>query len=346
MPPRHTICIMTPSDAGSAEQQITRELQPENSHGSEEKINSSKKLSAISSLTENRRKKISLARNLISDSPWLSKKHLAEQFGIARSTLYRPGKLAEKDKKYLEQILLIMKDNPDYGQPRIALEMGRNIKVIKRVMKKYGLKTKKRKRRFKKPKDERKPDSEIPNRTKNLCPICPNAIWVGDFTYLRFYGRFVYLATVMDRYTREIVGWSIGLHHSAQLVIDALEHARSRRGNPCIFHSDQGSEYESIACKAWLLAHKILPSHSKKSSPWENGHQESFFGRFKQELGNLHRFKTLDELIEAVSKQMYYYNNKRIHRALKMAPYQKYMEALSQNFAQEIKMKIRKEFVA
>ena len=337
---------MTPSDAGSMEQLTMQEVQPENSLACEEKISSSKKSSAVSSSSENRRKKISLARDLISQSPWLSKRALAKQFGIARSTLYRPGKLREKDKRYLGQILLIMKDNPDYGQPRIALEMGRNIKVVKRVMKKYGLRTKKRRKHWIKSKDVRRADSDIPNRIRNVCPVCPNAIWVGDFTYLQFHGRFVYLATVMDRYTREIVGWCVRLHHTAELVIDALEHGKLRRGLPLIFHSDQGSEYDSVACKAWLLAHKILPSHSKRSSPWENGHQESFFGRFKQELGNPHRFKTLDELIEAIYRQIYYYNNKRIHRALKTTPHQKYLEALSQNFTPEIKRELRKEVVA
>lgn len=139
----------------------------------------------------------------------------------------------------------IMRENSYYGQPRIALEMGRNIKLVKRVMKKYGLKTKKRRKRFKKPGDEGKPSSDIPNRIKNLCPICPNAFWVGDFTELKFYGVPIFLATVPDQYTREVTGWSVGLHHTAQLVIDALDHAKLRRGTPHTFHSDQGSEYDS-----------------------------------------------------------------------------------------------------
>ena len=160
---------------------------------------------------------------------------------------------------------------------------------------------------------------------------------------MEFYGMFLYLATVIDRYTREVVGWTIGTHHSAQLVIDALEHARIKRGIPMIFHSDQGSEYDSVACRAWLLAHGILPSHSKKSSPWENGHQESFFGRFKEELGNIHRFKSLDELIEAIHCQINYYNNQRMHRSIKMTPKQKYEEALKENILLKPQTKISKK---
>ena len=248
--------------------------------------------------------------------------------------------MKEKDKRYLDQILEIMREHPCYGKPSIALEMGRNIKLVRRVMNKYGLKAKKRRKRFKKPRDEGKPSSEIPNRIKNLCPICPNAIWAGDFTHLDFHGKFLYLATVIDLYTREAVGWAVGLHHSTKLVIDALVHAKERRGVPRVFHSDQGSEYDSVALKVWLLTNRILPSHSQKSSPWENGHQESFFGRFKEELGNINRFQSLDELIEAIHRQINYYNTRRIHRALKKPPLQKYLEALRENLVPEAKTEI------
>lgn len=276
---------------------------------------------------------------MLQNSPWLSKRAIAKHFGIARSTLYRPSKQSEKDKIYLDQILAIMEEHSYYGKPRIALEMGRNIKLIRRIMLKYGLKSKKRRRRFRKPEDEGKSPSGIPNRIKRLCPIGINVFWVGDFTELNFYGIRIFLATVIDQYTREVVGWSVGLHHTSQLVIDALNHAKNRRGIPNIFHSDQGSEYDSVACRAWLLAQGILPSHSKKSSPWENGHQESFFGRFKEEFGNIHRFKSLDELIEAIHHQINYYNNKRIHRTIKMTPKQKYEEYLKGNFIGEIQTK-------
>ena len=276
----------------------------------------------------NRRKKLSLARETLERFPRLSKSNLAKSFGIARRTLYLKPKRVELDKLYLEQVLEVMRDHPHYGHRRIALVLGRNPKLIYRIRRKYNLVPKKRRKKPRKRLDEGKTTSDIPNRINGLCPIRPNAIWVGDFTFLDFYGTFLYLATVIDRYTREVVGWSIGLHHSAQLVVDALDHAKSRRGLPQIFHSDQGSEYDSIMCRAWLLFHRVLPSQSHKAHPWENGHQESFFGRFKQELGNLHRLQTLDELMEAVAHQIHYYNTKRIHSALKMPPQEKYQQAL------------------
>ena len=155
---------------------------------------------------------------------------------------------------------------------------------------------------------------------KNVSPICPNAIWVGDFTCMEFYGKFIYLATVIDRYTREVVGWSIGTHHSAQLVIDALEHAAGKREASIVFHSDQGSEYDSEEFISFVKIIGSKISMSEKASPWQNGYQESFFGKFKDEIGDLNRFETVGELIEAIYQQIHYYNYDRIHTKLKMPP--------------------------
>ena len=113
-------------------------------------------------------------------------------------------------------------------------------------------------------------------------------------------------------------------------MIDALEDANKKRGPPKSFHSDQGSEYDSSLCRAWLPAERILPAQSHKAHPWKNGHQESFFGRFKAELGNLYRFDSLEQLIEAIHHQIHYYNNARIYTALRMTPRQKYQQAVRQ----------------
>lgn len=108
-------------------------------------------------------------------------------------------------------------------------------------------------------------------------------------------------------------------------MIDALEDAREKRTRtPHLFHSDQGSEYDSIACRTWLMAHQVLPSHSAKAHPWENGRQESFYGKFKEELESLHRFASLEDAIAAIHHQIHYYNTLRIHGVLKMTPRQYY----------------------
>lgn len=262
--------------------------------------------------------------------PSWNRSAIARSFRVARSTLYVKPRQPEKDKQLLTEVLSVLEEHPHYGHRRIALTLQRNHKPILRIMKKYGIKTKKKRRKYlRKRKDEKNLPTGIPNRIKQLCPILPDAVWVGDFTYLIFYGTYIYLATVIDLYTREVIGISIGLHHSAELVIAALEDAKQKRKQlPQIFHSDQGSEYASRQCRLWLLAHKILPSHSYKAHPWENGHQESFFGRFKEELENIHRFNSLEELMAGIYHQIHYYNTKRIHSKLKMTPqnfYQKVM---------------------
>lgn len=131
----------------------------------------------------------------------------------------------------------------------------------------------------------------------------------------------MYLATVMDFATREVLAWQLGLHHTAQLVIDVLEEARRKRGRtPKFFHSDQGSEYTSHACLSWLVRHRIKPSNSPKGKPWHNGRQESFYSTFKLEFGRPHIYQTIEALIEALGRYVHYYNTKRIHSALKMPP--------------------------
>lgn len=287
----------------------------------EKKSRCLKKSLARSSSKKNFRKKTFLARKTVLDKPYLNKTVVAKFFRVARSTLYLKPRQPEQDRLLLQEVICVLGDNPHYGHRRVALHLGRNKKQILRIMKKYGLRPKRRRMHLRKPKDEKNPSTDIPNRLKQFCPIVPNVVWAGDFTYFIFYGTYVYLVTVIDLYTKEIVGVSIGLHHSAELVIAALEDARSKRQKlPRFFHSDQGSEYASQQCRLWLLAYGILPSHSHKGHPWENGCQESFFGRFKEEFGNIHRFKSLEEFMEAAYRQIYYYNAVRIHGKLKMPP--------------------------
>ena len=190
-----------------------------------------------------------------------NKAELARSLGIARSSLYYHRKKPQEDERIKEQIRAVMKEHEYYGHKRIALELGYNKKRIRRIMKKYGLKPKRRK--SKKPDkagDRGKTASITANRAKTLCPIQPDVLWVGDFTYLRWHGKFMYVATVLDVYTREIVGWHIGMKHTASLVIEAFLDAVSRgEKSPQIFHSDQGSEYVSGAYEQLLKSLNITP---------------------------------------------------------------------------------------
>jgi transposase InsO family protein len=119
---------------------------------------------------------------------------------------------------------------------------------------------------------------------------------------------------------REVVGLSIKTCKGSILVSEALLNALSGEGVPNIIHSDQGSEYKSKLFRAILKDFNILQSMSKKASPWQNGYQESFYGNWKVDIGDINRFKSLGELTAEIYKSIYYYNYKRIHTSLGMPP--------------------------
>lgn len=259
----------------------------------------------------------------------ISKSALARSLGISRGSLYYVPKQILKDNSLKEKILRTLEEHPAYGHKRIAMHLDIGKNRVLRVMALFGIKPKIRRRV---PKYGAKTSlSGIPNRTQGISPIAPNVIWVGDFTYLHFHGSMIYFATVIDRFTREVLAWQVGLHHTTQLILDVLEDAFQKRSRPYIFHSDQGSEYTSHTCIQWIIDHKILPSHSPKAKPWKNGHQESFFDKFKLEFGKASRHETLPQLTEAIGRYIHYYNTRRIHTSLKMPPkvfYEKEMERL------------------
>lgn len=166
----------------------------------------------------------------------------------------------------------------------------------------------------------------VENKMKKQEVVAIHQVWSSDFTHLYYKEKELYLATVLDEYSKEIVGYTLGFHHGKELILGALKSAIKRsKGIPELLHSDQGSEYRSYEYFDALKRYNISASMSKKSSPWENCSQESFYGKFKFELGNLNRFETIELAIEAIHAQIYYYNNYRIHTSLKMSPkeYQK-----------------------
>lgn len=251
-----------------------------------------------------------------------TKTELAKSLGISRAMLYYQHKKPAKDKALKEQILTVLSGNQAYGHKRIAIELKNNKKKILRVMKKFDIKPFRRRiKRLRKKDDENQLPSIFPNLVKGICPIRPNVIWASDFSYLAFQGYFVFLASIKDIFTREIVGWSVSTAHNEELVTSALMNALTNaKTAPDYHHSDQGSEYKSENYLNILRANNIQISMSKKASPYENAFKESFYSHFKLELGDISRFDNLGELTEAISQAIYYYNNQRIHTKLKMSP--------------------------
>jgi transposase InsO family protein len=214
-----------------------------------------------------------------------------------------------------------MELNPAYGHRRMALELGINKKRARRVMRVNNLKPYKRKARWTKKKDLGQPESGYPNLVKGGCPTRPNIFWAGDFTRLIWNQKVIYLATFMDLFTREIVGWSISTKHTTEFILEAFWDAVVSVGLPKIAHTDQGSEYKSKDYTNTLESLGIKVSHSAKASPWENAYQESFYDNFKTDLGlEFERFETPGEFIEAIHKTVAYYNTQRIHTKLKTSP--------------------------
>lgn len=253
----------------------------------------------------------------------ITKTALAKKLGISRQSLYYQKKRPLLDEEVKRQIEAVLSDNPAYGHKRIALELKLNKKRILRVMKKFGIKPyRKHARAPRKKEDEGKAAVEkAVNIYQLLCPLCPNVVWVSDFTYIKYKGRFIYVATIMDMYTREIIGIAISRFHDKNLVMEAFMDAEKTTGTaPIYLHSDQGSEYTSDDYKTYVTAKQVILSFADKASPWQNGFQESFYGKFKVDLGEVSSFETLGELIEAIQQTIYYYNHKRKHTALKMSP--------------------------
>ena len=253
----------------------------------------------------------------------ITKTALAKKLGISRQSLYYQKKRPSLDEEVKRQIEAVLSDNPAYGHKRIALELKLNKKRILRVMKKFGIKPYRIHARapWKKEDEGQAAVEQAVNIYTLLCPLCPNLVWVSDFTYINYQGRFIYVATLMDMYTREIIGMAISRFHDKNLVMEAFMDAEKTTGTaPVYLHSDQGSAYTSDDYKTYVTAKQVILSFADKASPWQNGFQESFYGKFKVDLGEVSRFETLGELIEAIHQTIHYYNHKRKHTTLKMSP--------------------------
>jgi transposase InsO family protein len=268
---------------------------------------------------------------LSSNKAQASKSATCAKVAVSRNSLYYKPKLPAKDLILKQQIEAVLVEHKSYGHRRIALALGINKKRASRVMKLFNIKSKKsrKKPRFKKSKFSK---NSARNLILDMAINQPNQVWISDFTYLSYQNKFMYLATILDAFTREVIAWNISSRHNKELITETLLNAINKREeSPNIFHSDQGSEYKSDDLAKILQSNNIKASMSKKSSPWQNGRQESFYQKFKFELEDFNSYQ--GELIEAIALQIYYYNNKRIHLALKMPPTVFYQRFSQENFS-------------
>ena len=250
---------------------------------------------------------------------------LARELGVSLRSLWYKPKKPDKDWQLKCKIEEVLREHPSYGSRRLALHLKMNRKPIKRVMNLFGIKA--YRRRGKKWKKTTNIKVIYPNLLMTTQPMYENHIWCADFTYIPHQGRFVYVATVIDLFTRKIVGLSVYTNHAVGLVLSAFMNAIHDNARPAIFHSDNGSEYNAKIFIEALETVGVMISRSAPGCPWEDGYQESFYSQFKIDFGDPSRFKTLGELVLAVYQTIWQYNHTRIHSALKMSPMQFALQA-------------------
>lgn len=160
--------------------------------------------------------------------------------------------------------------------------------------------------------------TSIPNRQLARLATAPDQVWVGDITYLKVAGAWRYLAVVMDRYSRRIVGWSLGATKDARLTLAAFNravfHRRPRPG--VIFHSDRGVEYAAYAFRKRLAALGFVQSMNRPREITDNAHMESFFHSMKSDVIHGVRFGDETELVGLLRSYIPYYNGVRLHSGI------------------------------
>jgi transposase InsO family protein len=216
------------------------------------------------------------------------------------------------------------KSGVTYGSPRIYQAMRKlglmcSKNRVARLMRKARL-TAKRGRQFRATTKRNKAHQAAPNRLNgDFRTERPNEKWLADITYIRTQEGWLYLAALLDLFSRGIVGWAMSGRMTSDLTVKALKMAISRcRPEPgLIHHSDQGSQYTAKDYQTMLEAHRILPSMNGVGTWYDNAPMESFFATLKSELVNHRPYRTRDEASQEV---VYYiegfYNRQRLHSSL------------------------------
>lgn len=247
-----------------------------------------------------------------------SKVQLAKSLGVSRASLYYVSLKDQRDWNLKTKIELELRDNPSYGSRRLAWALGYNRKRLQRVMRRFGIKP--YRRRGRKWRKKEKIIHIYQNLLLMTIPSFEHHVWASDFTELKWLSKKIYVATILDLFTRKIVGLAVALRKGTPLVTQALWSALLYYPRPEIFHSDNGKEYDAKAFVSMLVACGIRISRSHPGCPWENGYQESWYDKFKIDLGDPSRFDTLGEMVAEIYRAVWSYNHTRIHSALKMPP--------------------------
>jgi putative transposase len=263
--------------------------------------------------------------------------------GVSTSGYYawrkhRPSQREQEDVQLAAQIRRIhARSNGTYGAPRLHAELaaagvrvGR--KRVARLMQAIGLQGVSRRKRPRT--TERRPAAQpAPDLVQRDFTVCAsNKLWVADITYVATWAGFLYLAVVVDAWSRRVVGWAMAHHLRTELVLSALEMAiRQRRPAQVIHHSDQGSQYTSIAFGNRCRDAGVRPSMGSVGDCFDNALCESFFASLECELLDRYTFRSHDEARLAVFHFIEgWYNTHRRHSALAYASPLQYESAHAQ----------------
>lgn len=254
---------------------------------------------------------------------------LCRVLGVAKSAFYawqsrQPCARAQADQSLTAEIKDIYDDSRcTYGAPRVHAELrrrGKRVarKRVARLMRKAGL-VGRCPRRFRRT-TIADPTTQVPDLVqRDFRPTAPNQLWCSDITYIRTWEGWLYLAVVLDAYSRKVVGWAIADHLRTELATAALQMALTSRRPPpgLIHHSDRGSQYTS-ATYAEILAEKSLrQSIGRPGTCWDNAVPESFFATLKKELIYLHVWPTQRSARAAIFSFIEgWYNRARLHSTL------------------------------